>query len=423
MGRRGCCQKDTFPFDHRCRPARVAPHRPARAVLLRSVPTCPPVIRRLPTTFALALLAFTAEGISSQQGTPPSPAPSASDSTAMLAARASSGPFFFKNRGFGTDEYAGPFDVVLNKGFPTAAWSDRSRDIFDYPYGWGGVWASVSRPLDAIERYGGWSPFLRQQVFPLTAGLQNFKWYANYFGHLMEGGIVYRRVSEWYEAAGVPWPSVAGAVTTYAAAVINEAYEAPLDTQPKGATTADLLIFDPLAILLFSSDGVARFFAHDLRAAVWPQQGSLRINDGWVINNAEHLVFKLPIPGMDRTRLFYKTGLGIQFGLTRRLSNGIEVTAAFGRDALRQNIDPVNGRETVDLQLSAGVFVDIDNNLLWSIYWSETADRRLAVNVYPGVVDLWGLKVGMWGVLERDGAVNFGWSVRQTMGLGLGARF
>ena len=335
----------------------------------------------------------------------------------------SSGPFFFKNRGFGTDEYAGPFDVILNKGYPTAAWLGRSRDIFDFPYGWKSVWASVSRPLEGIERFGGWSLFLRQQVFPLTAGVQDFKWYPNYFGHLMEGGIVYRRISEWYEAAGVPYPQLAGALTTYATAVINEAYEAPNEELPKGSTVADLLLFDPLSILLFTNDGVARFFAEDLRATVWPQQGSLRIDDGWVINNGEHLIFKLPLPWMDRTRFFYKGGLGIQLGLTRRLSNGLDVTAAFGRDALRQNVDPVTGRETVDLQLSAGLFVDRDNSLLWSIYWSEFADRRLAVNVYPGVFDLGRFKVGFWGVLEQDGGINLGLSARQTMGLGLGKRF
>jgi len=376
----------------------------------------------LPLTVALWVSA--PHALTGQQDSEiPAERPTPSDSTSTPDVPPSSGPFFFKNRGFGTDEYAGPFDVILNKGYPTAAWSERSRDVFEYPYGWESVWASVSRPLDAIERYGGWSPFLRQQLFPLTGGVQNFKWYANYFGHLMEGGIVYRRVAEWYEAAGLPHPRVAGALTTYAAAVLNEAYEAPREELPKGATTADLLIFDPLAVLLFANDDVARFFAEDLRSTVWPQQGSIRVDDGFVVNNAEHLIFKLPLPWMDRTRFFYKTGLGIQLGLTRRLSNGLDVTAAFGRDALRQNVDPVTGRETVDLQLSAGLFVDLDNNLLWSVYWSEFADRRVSVNVYPGVIDLGDLKVGVWTVLERNGTLNFGLTARQMMGLGIGKGF
>jgi len=362
--------------------------------------------------------------VGQQASTTGQPRPAPADSTAGLEIAADQGPFFFKNRGFGIDEYAGPFDVILNKGFATAAWLGRSRDIFDFPYGWKSVWASVSRPQDGIERFGGWSDFLLQQVFPLTVGdLQDAKWYPNYVGHLMEGGIVYRRMSEWYEAYGVPYPRLAGAVTTYTAAIINEAYESPNEELPKGSSVADLLIFDPLSIVLFANDGVARFFANDLRATVWPQQGSLRIDDGWVINNAEHLVFKLPLPWTDRTRFFFKGGLGIQLGITRRLSNDLDVTAAFGRDAVRQNIDPDTGRETVDLQLSAGLFVDLDNNLLWSVYWSEFAERRLAINVYPGVINFGVLKVGVWGVLENDGAINLGLTARQTMGLGFGKRF
>jgi hypothetical protein len=333
------------------------------------------------------------------------------------------GPFFYKNRGYGSDEYAGPFDVILNKGFPTAAWHDRSRDIFDYPYGWESVRNSVFSPFEAIDRYGGWSSWIRSQIFPGTAGIQNFKWYANYTGHLMEGGIVFRRVSEWYETQGVPAPMIVGALTTYAAAIINEAYEAPHETAGKGSTVADLLIFDPASMILFSSDRVAHYFAHNLRATVWPQQGSIRLDDGWVINNGEHLVFKLPLPGYDRTRFFFKTGLGIQVGVTRTLGNGLDVTGAFGRDALRQHVDPITGQETVDLQLSAGLFVDRDNNLLWSLYWSERAARTLSLNIYPGVVAPGGLNIGLWGVLENDGSINLGFSARQMMGLGIGKRF
>jgi hypothetical protein len=313
--------------------------------------------------------------------------------------------------------------VILNKGFATAAWSRRSRDIFEYDYGWESVWASVSSPGEAVERYGGWSQWIRTQILPLTAGTQEWKWAPNYFGHIMEGGIVFRRVTEWYEAAGMPWPTFMGAVTTYGAAVINEAYESPGATLGKGSTVGDLLIFDPASILIFSSDRVARFFAHNLRSTVWPQQGSIRVDDGFVVNNAEHLIFKLPVPTWDRTRLFLKGGLGMQFGLTRSLSNGLDVSASFGKDAKRQHIDPVTGRETVDFELSAGFFVDLDNNLLWSLYWSERSDRRLTLNIYPGVITSIGVNIGLWAVLESGGSVSLGLSTPFMMGLGLGTGF
>ena len=113
-------------------------------------------------TFCVLCVLVSAGSARGQRVAPPPEASSEADSVISLRDVPSQGPFFFKNRSYGTDQYAGPFDVILNKGLPTAAWLGRSRDVFDYPYGWQSVWASVTRPLDAIERYGGWSDFLRQ---------------------------------------------------------------------------------------------------------------------------------------------------------------------------------------------------------------------------------------------------------------------
>jgi hypothetical protein len=334
------------------------------------------------------------------------------------------GPYFFKNRGRGTDAYGGPLDVILNKAYATAPYSGRNRAIFDYRYGWKSVWASVSSPLEAVGRYGGWWRFIRREVIPYPAGgWKSYRWMPNYFGHAIEGGIVFRRAAEWYEAYGVPLPSVLAAITTYSAAVINEAYESPGDELPKGATVADLLIFDPAGIALFWSDGVARFFARDLRSTVWPRMGSLRVDDAWVINNGEDLIFKLPLPGLESTRFFFKTGLGIQGGLTHTLSDGLDVSWGFGNDMRRQYVDPSTGEENADIELSLGLFVDRDNNLLWSVHWSETSWRILTVNVYPGIISIGGISPGVWTVVERSGAVNFGITASQTLGLGVGNTF
>jgi hypothetical protein len=342
----------------------------------------------------------------------------------VAVAEAMSGPFFSKDRGYGTDAYGGPFDALLNKGYATAQYSGRDRDVLRYPYGWKSVWASLRSPFEAVERYGGWWRFIRRELIPYPGGgLKSYRWMPNYFGHTIEGGIVFRRTAEWYEARGVPMATVFAAATTYASAVVNEAYESPGESLPKGATVADLWIFDPLGILLFWNDAVARFFAQDLRAVVWPRMGSIRFGDGWVVNNGEDLVLKLPLPGIEQTRFFFKTGLGIQAGLTHSLPNGLDVSWGLGNDMRRQYVDPLTGEEDVDLELSAVLFVDRDNNLLWSVHWSETSWRILTVNVYPGVLTAGPVSFGIWSVLERDGGVNIGFTARQMQGLGVGKVF
>ena len=102
-------------------------------------------------------------------GPSPVAAQSAADPVDSLAVVTESGTaYFIKGRGYGTDAYSGPFDVILNKGFAVAQWQDQDRHIFSYPYGWHAVWASVTRPGPAMERAGGWGTVLRRHVLPLS---------------------------------------------------------------------------------------------------------------------------------------------------------------------------------------------------------------------------------------------------------------
>ncbi len=67
--------------------------------------------------------------------------------------------------------------------------------------------------------------------------------------------------------------------------------------------------------------------------------------------------------------------------------------------------------------------MDRDGALLFSAMVSETAHRRLAVNVYPGVLDIAGGRLGGWLIVRKDWHVRFGISVAGAMGLGLGTGF
>ena len=56
---------------------------------------------------------------------------------------------------------------------------------------------------------GGWGRLLRNEVIPFsTSDWKSWSWTSNYTGHLLEGGIANRRLTEWYEARGVPGAAV-----------------------------------------------------------------------------------------------------------------------------------------------------------------------------------------------------------------------
>lgn len=329
----------------------------------------------------------------------------------------------------GSDDYVGPFDVLLNKGFNFAQAENRSRAIFETRYSARHVWNSLVHPVASIRSSGGWTEFFTKQIIPVQAwrwvksGFQwdkvdGMAWFPNYMGHFVEGGITSRRLAEKMRAQGVPHASFVAGVTTMLTAMVNEAYTHPNIEQGTGGTVADLYIFDLGGVLVFSLDPVARFFAETLHANVWPSQASITAPDFEIANNANNLVFKFGLPFTDRASIFWRTGIGSHLGLTTHLADGYDLSVGLGGDASRQILDPVTGAESVDVRLSASAYLDRGGSVLAAIHWSEVDHRLFAVNVYPG---LFHPDFGAWLNVDQDLAFQFGISHRLALGLGFGA--
>lgn len=339
------------------------------------------------------------------------------------------GPFFNLGRDFGTDAYAGPFDVLLNKGFAVAQWEGKGRDIFHYPYGWRSVWHSLTEPGRVVANGGGWTDTLLRHVVPFArGGVHDAQWVPNYVGHILEGGIAYRRLREWGEANGVPYPSVVAGVTTYAASLLNEAYETPYNDRwaTKNGTAGsvlDLWLFDPLGIVLFHQDWAARFFARKVHANLWPTQASLVVNGGLVMNNGELVVLKVPLGFTSRAHLFVAGGMGLEGGVSVPLSGGLSVSAAAGGQSSQRWLDAFRPVEHAEFTPAAGVWVDRDGALLASLTWDAGTDRRVALNVFPGFLKVGGADLGGWFLVDALGRPYFGFAGARTLGAGLGVGF
>jgi len=345
-----------------------------------------------------------------------------------ITTRVASDSYFFKDLP-GSDQYVGPIDVLLNKGFNLSQAENRDRFIFSADYGISHVRNSVLHPLESIQNTGGWGNFIEDQILPIQAvtwirsgfdwgAADNMTWYPNYFGHFVEGGITSRRLAEKLRAQGVPYASAIAGSTTMAAAFVNEAYTHPELVEGTGGTVADLFFFDLGGVLVFSIDPVARFFAQTLHASVWPSQASIAFPGGELTNNANNLVFKIPLPFIDAASLFVRTAVGSHVGPTLHLRDGYDLSIGLGADTSRQNIDPVTGEESVDIRMSTSVYLDRGGSVLASLYWNQVGPRLLTLNVYPGVVDP---GFGGWLIVRPDGGLQFGLSHRLAFGLGLGA--
>ena len=340
---------------------------------------------------------------------------------------AESRSYFYKGLP-GSDLYVGPIDVLLNHGFNWSQTLNRDRRIFEAQYGVEHVRNSVLHPLESISNSGGWGTFLTSEIVPIHAvdwirsgfdwnNAGDMAWFPNYFGHLIEGGITSRRLAEKLRAQGVPWATGIAAATFMGAALVNEMYTHPELVEGTGSTTADLYIFDPLGVLLFSLDPVARFFAETLHASVWPSQASIAQPGLELTNNANNLVFKIPLPFTDRASLFFRTAVGAHLGATLHLADDYDLSLGIGMDATRQNIDPASGSESVDVRMSSSLYLDRGGSVLASVVWSQVKYRLLAINVYPGVFHS---GFGGWLVVTQDKALEIGLSHHNALGLGLG---
>lgn len=354
--------------------------------------------------------------------------PAADTSTADPKTAKDKGPFFYKGRDYGSDATFGPLDVVFNKGFAIAQWEGRGRNIFSFQYGWDALIDSFRYPGPLAKKAGGWKEVLAWQVVPFARqGWSKAQWMPNYFGHIVEGGIVYRRMREWYEFHGVPLPSVTAFLTTYASALINEAYEMPVGAVgTEGGnigSSMDLMVFDPLGVLLFQQDFVARFFGRTLHGAVWSSQASITIPEALLVNNGESVVFKPRMPFTDKARFFLRGGVGIEAGVSIHRGDGTDLSLAAGSQSARRWLDPYTELEYASFAFCASAWLDRDGNLLAGLTYDSGTDRRIGLNIYPGFVKVAGAAVGGWFLLDAKGRPFIGFSTSRTLGAGLGIGF
>jgi hypothetical protein len=381
--------------------------------------------RRAALLFA-ALSAFCAVDLCAQAA--PVAPPDADTRVEEVADTARDDFFFNKGRDYGTDVYAGPFDIILNKGFAVAQWQGRDRAIFSFPYGWDAVWASVTRPGKAMEQAGGWGSVLKRHLVPFAGdNLREAQWVPNYFGHLLEGGMAYRRLLEWNRLHDIPFATLNAMLVTQFAVILNEAYETPVDdpsVQENGTAGlfVDVVIMDPLGILLFHQNGVSRFFAEKLGTTIWPRQASITFPGARVINNGEAVVIRPKLWFTDDFRFFVRTGIGAQFGISVPRDDGLEVGIGIGAESHERQLDAA-GVESAEFSLSAGLWIDREGSLLFSATWDEKTDRSLAIDVFPGVIQIAGTTIGAWFQFDRDYRPYIGITGRRTLGMGIGAAF
>ncbi len=344
-------------------------------------------------------------------------------------AAAQYGPAYFYYQGipYGSQATISPAAAVLHSGYYSFQIDNRPDVPFDLAYeaGLANVLANLANPFAAIGDYG-WGRFFTTEVLP-NPSKEGAQWVPNYFGHILGEGLVYRVTFEWYRYHGVANARLLAILSTLTGAMLNEVVENGTYDGPNVDPIADFYLFNPLGILVFSSESAARFFARDLGLAYWPQQAALDPVSGALHNTGYRTVFRVH-PFRWRLGLFASYGNQGLAGLSYRLSWRDRLTVGAGiaaRELLEVDTGDPGRQLTADVGPAFGVFFDRNNSLLASLIATPEKLDKIVLNVYPGILGPRGFRPGFTvGWHEADGlklAVHLaGWPVGLAAHTGTG---
>jgi len=323
--------------------------------------------------------------------------------------------YLYHGYGYGSEAVFHPLSVLVNGGYSIFQLASEGKRIdgVDYRNGWRNVWRNILHPVREIGEFG-WGKFIGTEIFPSSLKRENGQWAPNYEAHVLGGGIAFRSLCEWYAANGFSHAGLWAAVNTMAYHLWNETVENNRYIGTNVDPIADIWIFDPLGMLLFSSDRVARFFGETLHARDWSTFPAVNPFEKTIENNSDSFSMKWFFPGQDRWSLFYNFGLNSILGLSYTWPDGSCLSAGGGVLAKnRRKVDPDEPgyRLTVDFSWNAGVFYDRNGSLMASLLLSGSPAYKARLNVFPGLVRIGRISPGFFAILTGEDRLVIGATV------------
>lgn len=317
--------------------------------------------------------------------------------------------YYYQGLTYGSQSIYNPAHVLLTGGFGMIQF-EAKRDVINFPYktAFKNIWDNLKDPFTPIGNYGWWN-FVKDQVFPFSLNKQNAQFWPNYTLHLIGGGMAYAKTREWFKHHNYPYPSWLSAFTVMTYHLLNEVVENGHRVGEDVDPIADIYLFDLGGIVLFSSENVKRFFAEDLNLADWSQQSSFSLKNGELHNNDQFFSVKWKLPFSDSWHAFYYFGTNGVGGLSYKYKDGSAISVGAGLAASDLIVlDEKTNKKTLGLVGNFAAFYDRNNSLLASLAVTIKTDYMINLNIYPGLVKLWGFSPGIWAAYNQNGNYIFG---------------
>lgn len=328
--------------------------------------------------------------------------------------------YFYHGYDYGSQSLVNPLTMIFHGGYGIMAMENRPNKPLDFPYrkGFDNVWYNLTHPIASIEAYG-WENFIAGELIPFSVNSSRAQYWPNYTMHLLGGGMSSRMMTEWYEYHHCPHPQVLSVVTMTLYHLLNETVE---NGDYKGFNVdpiADLYIFDPLSILLFSNDKVARFFSKRLNYSDWSYQLAFDFQRGTIENVGQNFSLKWRLPWSQRWHLFYNYGNHGEAGFSYKWDQ--ERAISFGAGLTAKSLVDVNGKDSSDLRslttrlvTTTGLFYDRNGSLMASMLYARNLRSRLRINLYPGLIRVGSFSPGMFILLDQNDRWTLGLQLQKV---------
>lgn len=318
--------------------------------------------------------------------------------------------FYKPGQSRGSDAQFSPFSLLINGSLDAMRLGpDRRRDVTAIRWGtdFQNVWENLTRPAARIREYG-WEVFRRQELFNLSLNVDDLQFIPNVADHVIGYGMQYVKITEWYDAHGFAAPVLWGVGTSLVYQYLNEMVQNGGQKYTNVDCIADVYIFNSLGFALFSFDGVKQFFSETLELNEWSLQPLYVVRNHHVENAGEQFLLRYRLPFAERYAPFVCWGVNTVAGMSYRIDaqNNISIGLGNAIAGMKQKERGEFLSATPNFEPALGLFWDTDGSLLTGLVLSGKGPFNAQLNVYPGMISVFGIQPGCYlGAGPREGLV------------------
>ena len=314
---------------------------------------------------------------------------------------------------FGSDLMFNPVTLFFNGSFDILRNGGMSKNVWQQPYraGFENLFDNLLHPAANVQKYGTRS-FFSNEVLNLSFNPDKMQYLPNYTLHLIGNSMQWVKLAEWYEHHGYPYPQLLSLATTLTYQLFNEAVE---NGDYRGANVdpiADMLIFNPLGFLLFSSEFGKRFFSETLPVYDWSGVPYFNPGNSFMENAGQQYAVQKPLTAGRRWEAFAYMGVQSVFGVGLRRTDEQALSVGVGSVTYGLIYHDNDGSRIVTpkMKSAVGMFWDRSHSLMASAVIS-TDLSYLRLEAFPGAVSWKKLKPGCYLARLPEQGVQIGISV------------